>query len=42
MLFYDPEPYVLDISGNDAVEGFGNYFKSFWSAGTEVDVSAKK
>lgn len=39
MLFYGAEPYILDISGKDAVEGFGNYFEVLWKGGNKIDLS---
>lgn len=30
MLFYENEPYVLDIEGQDTVKGFHEYFRVLW------------
>ncbi len=36
MLFYGAEPYVLDITGKDIVQGFKAYFDILWKKGERV------
>ncbi|EKD86204.1 MAG: Transcriptional regulator TrmB [uncultured bacterium] len=36
MLLYANDPYILDIIGKEAVEGFKEYFYVFWNLGRQV------
>jgi hypothetical protein len=36
MLFYAATPYVLDILGKDAAQGFLEYFNVFWNRGKNI------
>lgn len=33
LLFFSNDPYLLDLPGEDVMEGFSEYFKFFWSRG---------